>query len=69
MSSMGVYSMTQERLEKIKALKASVKAKAKGKGWQNLSTSDKDALLKSVCEIMGLWTEPATPAVNAPIKE
>ncbi len=50
--------MTKERLEQIKTLKAAAQAKAKGKGWQNLSTKDKDALLKSVCEIVGLWTEP-----------
>lgn len=61
--------MTQERLEKIKALKAAAKAKTKGKGWKNLPTSDKDALLKSVCEIMGLWTEPGDAPASAPKKE
>ena len=50
--------MTKERLEQIKNLKAAAQSKTKRKGWQNLSTSDKDALLKSVCEIMGLWTGP-----------
>ena len=49
--------MTEERLKKLKNLKEESKAKTKGKGWQNLSTKDKDDKLKALCLLFGLYEE------------
>ena len=54
MSSMGVYSMTEERLAELKAIKADIKEKLKGKKFGTLATKDKDALLEALAKMMGL---------------
>lgn len=50
--------MTQERLEKLKAIKEESKAKTKGKSWQVLTAKDKDEKLKSLCLLLGLYEDP-----------
>ncbi len=54
MSSMGVYSMTEERLAELRAIKANIKEKLKGKKFGTLATKDKDALLEALAKMMGL---------------
>ena len=54
MSSMGVYSMTQERLAEIKKIKGETKEKMKGKKFSTLATKDKDALLETIAKMLGL---------------
>ncbi len=54
MSSMGVYSMTEERLAELRAIKANIKGKLKGKKFGTLPTKDKDALLEALAKMMGL---------------
>lgn len=46
--------MTKERLAKIKALKDTAKAAAKGKPFKTMSAKDKDALLEKVFQMLGL---------------
>jgi len=41
------------RLKAITAVKDA--AKVKDKPWKNLSTSEKDDLLKAVCKMLGLY--------------
>ena len=54
MPSMGVYSMTKERLQAVKEIKKETKAKMKGKTISNLATKDKDQLLLACCRILGI---------------
>ncbi len=51
---MGVYSMTEERLAELRAIKANIKQKLKGKKFGTLPTKDKDALLETLAKMMGL---------------
>ena len=54
MPSLGVYSMTKERLQEIKNLKKETKEKMKGKTKGKLDTKDKDELLLACCRILGI---------------
>jgi acyl-CoA reductase-like NAD-dependent aldehyde dehydrogenase len=45
--------MDAARLKAIAAVKDA--AKAKDKPWKNLSASEKDALRKAVCKMLGLY--------------
>ena len=49
-----VYSMTEERLAELGAIKADIKEKLKGKKFGTLATKDKDALLEALAKMMGL---------------
>ena len=44
----------KERLEEIKAQKAEAKKQVAGKTWSNLSAKEKDALLETVCKMLGI---------------
>jgi len=46
--------LTEARLKEIETLKTSIKENMKGKGFKNLSSSDKDKLLEAVCKMLGL---------------
>jgi len=46
--------MTEERLAELKAIKADIKGKLKGKKFGTLPTKDKDALLEALAKMMGL---------------
>ena len=46
--------MTEERLAELKAIKADIKQKLKGKKFGTLATKYKDALLEALCKMMGL---------------
>jgi len=46
--------MDKQRLEEIKNIKQITKDKVKDKEFKNLSSSDKDELLETVCKILGL---------------
>ena len=46
--------MDTKRLEEIQKLKDDQKSKSKGKGFKNMSSSEKDELLETVCRILGL---------------
>jgi succinyl-CoA synthetase beta subunit len=43
-----------ERLDKLKALKADIQAKLKGKKFGTLASKDKDELLKAIAKLLGL---------------
>jgi succinyl-CoA synthetase beta subunit len=46
--------MKAERLDELKALKADIKAKLKGKKFGTLASKDKDELLKAIAKLLGL---------------
>ena len=49
--------MDRKRLEQLKAIKQAKKAKLKDKPFKNLSTKEKDALLKAIAIMLGLIEE------------
>lgn len=46
--------MTEDRLKELKTLKDSAQATTKDKEFKNLSSSEKDKLLETVCKMLGL---------------
>ena len=46
--------MTKERLKKLAALKADIRAKLKGKAFGTLGPKDKDVLLEAIAKMLGL---------------
>lgn len=46
--------MKQEQLERIKAHKADAKKQVAGKTWSKLNAKEKDALLETVCRMLGI---------------
>jgi succinyl-CoA synthetase beta subunit len=46
--------MKAERLDELKALKADIKAKLKGKKFGTLPSKEKDELLEAIAKMLGL---------------
>lgn len=46
--------MKRERLDELKVQKAEAKKQIAGKEWSKLSAKQKDALLETVCRMLGI---------------